>query len=145
MTSDVIIVQGARTPIGAFLGDLAAVSATDLGTVALRGALTRAEVDPAAIDAVFFGNVIQSSPDAAYLARHVGLAAGCPVAAPALTVNRACGSGMEAIVQGAKALMLGEARWVAAGGSENMSQVPYAIRGARRGCPSIDNRSTTCW
>ncbi len=134
---DVVILEGARTPIGSFLGGLASVSATELGAVAARGALARAGVDASSVDAVFFGNVIQSSKDAAYLARHVGLDAGAPVGTPALTVNRACASGMEAVVQAAKALMVGEAATVLAGGAENMSMTPYAMRGARQGWPMM--------
>ncbi len=137
---DVVILDGARTPIGRFLGGLSRVSATDLGAVAARGAMARAEVDPAGVDAIFFGNVIQSSKDAVYLARHVGLLAGCPISAPALTVNRACGSGIEAVVQAAKSLMLGEASLVLAGGSENMSMTPYAMRGVRQGWRMIKSQ-----
>ena len=131
--NDVVILEGARTPVGTFLGALKDVSPTELGAVAARGALERANVPPEWIDAVFIGNVIQSSSDAIYLARHVALKAGVPIEAPALTVNRLCGSGLEAIVQGAKALMLGEARFVLAGGAENMSMAPYVLRGVRNG------------
>ena len=131
--SDVVILHGARTPIGTFLGSLRAVSATQLGVVAARGALERAGVDPRHVGAVFVGNVLQSSKDAAYIARHVGLGAGVPEAVPALAVNRACGSGIEAVVQGAKALRLGEAAVALCVGAENMSQTPYALRGVREG------------
>jgi len=131
--NDVVILEGARTPVGTFMGALKDVSPTELGAVAARGALERANVPPEWIDAVFIGNVIQSSSDAIYLARHVALKAGVPIEAPALTVNRLCGSGLEAIVQGAKALMLGEARFVLAGGAENMSMAPYVLRGVRNG------------
>ena len=130
---DIVFVAGRRTPIGAFLGGLSRVSATELGSTAARGALQAAAVDPALVDAVYFGNVIQSSKDAAYLARHVGINAGVPLATPALTLNRACGSGLEAIVQGAKSLAIGEASVVLAGGAENMSMTPYAMRGVRQG------------
>lgn len=133
IANDVVILAGARTPIGSFLGGLSRVSATTLGAVAARGAIARAGIDAASIDAVYFGNVIQSSKDAAYLARHVGLDAGLPESAPALTVNRACGSGIESVVQAAKSLMVGEARVVLAGGAENMSMTPYAMRGVRQG------------
>jgi acetyl-CoA acyltransferase 2 len=130
---DVVFLEGARTPIGRFLGGLSQVSATQLGVVAARGAIARAGIDASVIDAVCFGSVIQSSKDAAYLARHIGLGAGVPESAPALTVNRACGSGIEAVVQGAKSLMLGEHQVVLAGGAENMSMTPYAMRGVREG------------
>lgn len=129
----VVIVDGARTPVGTFMGSLKDVSATELGAIAARAALERSQVDPAWIDAVFVGNVIQSSDDAVYMARHVGLKAGVPIEAPALTVNRLCGSGLEAIIQGAKAILLGEARFALCGGAESMSQAPFAIRGARSG------------
>lgn len=130
---DVVILDGARTPVGTFMGALRGMSATELGAHAARAAIARAQVNPADIGAVFVGNVVQSSNDAVYLARHVGLKAGVPIEAPALTVNRLCGSGLEAILQGAKALMLGEAEVVLAGGTENMSQAPFAIRDARDG------------
>jgi acetyl-CoA acetyltransferase family protein len=130
---DIVVVAGKRTPIGAFLGGLSRISATRLGASAARAALEASGVDPALVDAVYFGNVIQSSKDAAYLARHVGLDAGVPTEVPALTVNRACGSGLEAVVQAAKSLALGEAAVVLAGGAENMSMTPYAMRGVRQG------------
>jgi len=130
---DVVILDGARTPVGTFLGSLRSITPTDLGAIAARAALERSGVPADAIDAVFVGNVIQSARDTAYIARHVGLKAGVSIETPALTVNRLCGSGQEAIVQGAKALMLGEATFVLAGGAENMSMSPYALRGVREG------------
>jgi acetyl-CoA acetyltransferase family protein len=130
---DIVILDGARTPVGTFLGSLKGISATELGAHAARAALQRAGVDASEIDTVVVGNVIHSSTNAPYIARHVGLLAGVPIEASALTVNRLCGSGLEAIVQGAKALLLGEARFVLAGGAENMSQAPFAMRGAREG------------
>jgi acetyl-CoA acyltransferase 2 len=130
---DIVIVEGARTPVGTFMGSLKDVSATELGAIAAAGALSRSGVDPKWVDAVVIGNVIQSSADAVYLARHVALKAGVPIETPALTVNRLCGSGLEAIIQGARSLMLGEARFALCGGAENMSQAPFAIRGARDG------------
>lgn len=134
---DVVFLAGRRTPIGAFLGGLSRVSATRLGSAAARGAIEASGVEAAAVDAVYFGNVIQSSKDAAYLARHVGLEAGVGVEVPALTVNRACGSGLEAIVQAAKSIAVGEAKLVLAGGAENMSMTPYAMRGVRQGWKMI--------
>jgi acetyl-CoA acetyltransferase family protein len=115
------------------MGTLKDLSATELGTIAARSALKRAKVPSEWIDAVFVGNVVQSSSDAVYIARHIALKAGVPIETPALTVNRLCGSGLEAIVQGAKALMLGEAKFVLAGGAENMSMSPYVLRGVRDG------------
>lgn len=130
---DIVIVDGARTPIGSFLGGLSRMTPTQLGTVASQAAIERAGVDVQAIDAIYFGSVIQSAPDTPYLSRHIGLNVGAPIGTPALNVNRACGSGIEAIVQGAKSLMIGEAKVVLAGGAENMSMTPYTMRGVREG------------
>ncbi len=130
---DIVILEGARTPVGSFLGRLSQVSATELGTAAADAAIERSAIDPATIDAVVFGNVLQTSKDAVYLARHVGLSAGAPIETPALVVNRACGSGIEALIQGGYALALGDASMVLAGGAENMSMAPYAMRGVRTG------------
>jgi len=109
------------------------ISAIDLGVVAAKEALARSGTDPGEVDHVIFGNALQTSGDAIYGARHVGLKAGVPKEVPALTVNRLCGSGFESIVQGAQRILLGEAETVLAGGMENMSQAPHVIRGARRG------------
>ena len=130
---DIVIVAGARTPFGNFGGALSALTATDLGVAAAAGAILRSGVPAGQIDEVIFGNVIQSSADAIYLARHVGLRAGLPVRAPALTLNRLCGSGLQAILSGAQSLALGQARYVLAGGAESMSQAPHVVRGARTG------------
>jgi acetyl-CoA acetyltransferase family protein len=131
--SDIVILDGARTPMAEYNGAFSDVSAIDLGVHASREALRRSGVDPAEIDHVIFGNVLQTSGDAIYGARHVGLKSGVPKEVPAVTVNRLCGSGFEAIVQGAHRILLGEAKTVLAGGTENMSQAPHVIRGARRG------------
>lgn len=133
MATDVVLLAGARTAFGTFCGSLKDRTATDLGVVAAQAALQRASVEPSDIGHVVFGNVIQSSRDAAYLARHIGLRCGLPIEVPAVTVNRLCASGFEAIVQGAQRLMLGEAEFVLAGGAENMTQSPYVVRGARTG------------
>ncbi len=130
---DVVIVNGARTPFGNFCGALRDVSAIDLGVAAAKGALERSKVAPERIDQVIFGNVIQSSADAIYGARHVGLKAGCRRDASGLTLNRLCGSGLQAIITGAQQLLLGEATYVLAGGMENMTQAPHVVRGARFG------------
>lgn len=130
---DIVILSGVRTPFGAFGGTLRDFTATDLGIVAAKEAIGKAGIAPAQISHVIFGNVIQTSKDAAYLARHVALRAGCKQETPAVTVNRLCGSGFEAIVQGARMLLLGEAETVLAGGTESMSQAPHVIRGARWG------------
>ncbi len=137
---DVVIIDGARTPFGAFGGSLKDISATDLAVVAARAAMERSKVDPAWIDHVVFGNVAQTSPDAAYLARHVGLKAGVPIQTPAVTVNRLCGSGLEAIVTGYRMILLGEAEFVLAGGTENMSMAPHATYGARWGLRLGDDK-----
>jgi acetyl-CoA acetyltransferase family protein len=132
---DIVLVDGARTPFGTFCGSLKDHSAIDLGVVASKGALQRAGVSPQDVDQVIFGNVAQSCPDAIYLARHIGLKAGCRIDSPSLTVNRLCGSGFQAVVSAAQQILLGEAQVVLAGGTENMTQLPYIIRGARTGLP----------
>lgn len=131
----VVVLAGARTPFGKFGGSLKELTATDLGVIAAREAMRRAAVSPAEINHVIFGNAQQTSSDAIYLARHIGLKAGVPVPVPALTVNRICGSGFQSIVSGAQLLLLGEADFVLAGGTESMSQAPHIIRGARWGIP----------
>jgi acetyl-CoA acetyltransferase family protein len=133
MSSDVFILGGARTPMAEYVGALKDLSAIELGTLAARAALERTGVDPAWIEHVVFGNVQQTSADAIYGARHVGLKAGVPIEVPALTVNRLCGSGIQAAVSGAQMLRLGEADLVLAGGMESMSQAPHVIRGLRSG------------
>lgn len=129
----VVVLSAVRTGFGSFGGTLRNHSATDLGVVATQCTLARSGVTPEEIDHVVFGNVIQTSTDAAYLARHIGLRAGLPLEVPAVTVNRLCGSGFEAIIQGAHRILLGEASAVVAGGTESMSQAPYVLRGARFG------------
>jgi acetyl-CoA acetyltransferase family protein len=131
--TDVVIVAGARTPMARYTGLFSEVSAIDLGAHAAKGAMQRSGVDPGEFDHVIFGNVLQTSADAIYGARHVGLKAGLKIETPAVTVNRLCGSGIEAIVQAAQRLLLGEANMVLAGGMENMTQAPFVIRGARTG------------
>jgi len=131
--NDIVILAGARTPFGNFGGVLRDLTATDLGVAAAKGAIARSGVPAEKIDDVVFGNVVQTSADAIYLARHVGLRAGLPVGVPALTVNRLCGSGLQAIISAAQHLLLGEAMYVLAGGTESMSQAPHVIRGARWG------------
>lgn len=130
---EIVILQGARTPFGRFGGGLKDVSAIQLGVIAVKEALQRSQVEPAQVDHVVMGNVIQSGKDPIYLARHIGLYSGIPLETPALTVNRLCGSGLEAVVQAAHLLLLDEARMVVAGGTENMSQIPYVIPEARWG------------
>lgn len=130
---EIVFVAAKRTPFGSFGGTLKDLSATDLGVIAAKAAIAQSGVVPEDIDHVVFGNVQQTSADAIYLARHVGLKSGLPQSVPAVTVNRLCGSGFEAIVQGAQLLALGEARCVLVGGTESMSQAPHVVRGARWG------------
>ncbi len=131
--TEVVFLSGVRTGFGSFGGALKDLSATDLGTFAGIEALARSGVPAAEVDHVAFGNVLQTSADAPYLARHVGLRIGLPVQTPAVTVNRLCGSGFEAVIQGAQQILLGESRVVLAGGTESMSQAPHVLRGARWG------------
>jgi len=133
MPDSIVFLSGVRTGFGSFGGSLKDHSATDLGAIAAQAALERAGVAPGDVDHCVMGNVVQTSADAAYLARHVALRAGCPVETPALTVNRLCGSGFEAVIHGAHRILLGESRVVLAGGTESMSQAPHVIRGARWG------------
>jgi acetyl-CoA acyltransferase 2 len=130
---EVVILSALRTPFGAFGGSLRHLSATDLGVHAARAALERAGVQPVDIDHVYFGNALQTASDAIYLARHVGLKAGVPVDVPAMTLNRLCGSGFQAVVSGAEQILLGEAEVCLCGGAESMSQAPHVVRGARWG------------
>src|SRR5256885_1760980 len=130
---DVFIVGGARTPMTDYVGALKDVSALELGAIAARAAFARAGVQPQWIDHAVVGNVLQTSADAIYGARHVALKAGVPIDVPALTVNRLCGSGIQAAVSGAQMIQLGEAALVLTGGIENMSQAPHVIRGVRAG------------
>ncbi|MGA8223507.1 MAG: acetyl-CoA C-acetyltransferase [Candidatus Acidiferrales bacterium] len=131
--TDAVILHGARTPMARYTGAFDQTSAIDLGAAASREAIKRSGVDAAEFDHVVFGNVMQTSADALYGARHVGLKAGLPVETPAVTVNRLCGSGVESISQAAQRILLGEAKLVLAGGMENMSQCPHVVRGARTG------------
>ena len=133
MSSPIYIISGARTPMADYAGKLKDVSAIELGAIAARAALVKSSLPPDAVDHVVFGNVLQTSPDAVYGARHVALKAGVPVNVPALTVNRLCGSGIEAAIQAAHQILLGEADVVLTGGVESMSQAPHVIRGLRSG------------
>src|SRR6266581_4592482 len=126
---DIAIVSCARTPFGRYCGKLKDFTAQELGAIAAKGAMERAGVDPKEFEHVVFGNAQQTSGDALYGARHVGLRAGLRIETPALTVNRLCGSGMQAIVNGAHMIMTDEASVVLAGGMEAMSQAPFVIRG----------------
>src|SRR6476661_709452 len=133
MSKNVFILGGKRTPMGEYVGALKDISAIDLGASAAKGAFEATGVAPEEIDHTVFGNALQTSGDAIYGARHVALKAGVPFDRPALTVNRLCGSGIQAIVSGAQMIQLGEARTCLVGGMESMSQAPHVIRGARSG------------
>ena len=130
---EIFILGGARTPMTEYAGALRDISALELGAVASHGALARSGVEPGWVDHVVFGNVMQTSADAIYGARHVALKAGLPISVPALTVNRLCGSGIQSAVTGAQHIQLGEAEVVLAGGMESMSQAPHVVRGLRNG------------
>lgn len=130
---EVVFLSARRTPFGTFGGALKDQSAIDLGVVAARAALDEAGLEPREIDHAVFGNALQTSADAIYLARHIALKAGLPVETPALTLNRLCGSGFEAIAEGARQILLGESEACLVGGTESMSQAPHVVWGARWG------------
>jgi acetyl-CoA acetyltransferase family protein len=131
--TNVFLIGGARTPMTDYAGSLKDLSALELGAIAARKALERSKIEPGWVDHAVVGNVMQTSSDAIYGARHVALKAGLPIEVPALTVNRLCGSGIQAAVSGAQLIQLGEAEIVLAGGIESMSQAPHVIRGLRSG------------
>ena len=132
---DVVFLSGVRTPFGTYGGTLRDVSAIQLGVVASKAAIARASIAPASIQQIIFGNVLYTSNDSPYFARHVGLRSGCPIESPALTLNRLCGSGFQAVVSGAMEIVTGEAEVCLVGGAESMSQAPHAVRGIRWGVP----------
>ena len=133
MAEEIYILGGARTPMAEYNGRLKDISALELGAIAARAAMERTGVAPDMIDHVVFGNVLQTSTDAVYGARHVGLKAGLPIEVPALTVNRLCGSGIQAAISGGQMIKLDEADVVLTGGMESMTQAPHVIRGLRSG------------
>jgi acetyl-CoA C-acetyltransferase len=130
---DVVIASAARTAIGDFGKSLRDVPTTQLGATAARAAIERAGLEPEQVDQVVFGNVIHTSPEDMYMARVVGIRAGVPKEAPAFTVNRLCGTGVQAIVSAAQAIQVGDAEVVLAGGAESMSRGPYWMPDARWG------------
>jgi acetyl-CoA acyltransferase 2 len=132
---DIVFLGAKRTPFGTFGGALKDLTATDLGVHAAKAALAQSGIALADVGHVVIGNVAQTSPDAIYLSRHVGLRAGLSQETPALTVNRLCGSGFEAVIQGARLLESGESEVVLVGGTESMSQAPLVQRGTRWGFP----------
>ena len=135
---DIVILSAARTAIGTFGGSLAGTTAIDLGTVAAKAAIARADVEAGQIGHVFFGHVINTEPRDMYLSRVAAINAGIPDTTPAMNVNRLCGSGLQAIVSGAQSLMLGDADFALAGGAENMSRAPFIIPDQRWGAKMGD-------
>ncbi|MBK7875409.1 MAG: thiolase family protein [Planctomycetes bacterium] len=140
MSTEVVLVGGARTPMCEYVGTpgygrFKDLSAMELAAHATKAALARSKMDGGSIDHIVVGNALQTSIDALYGARHVGLKAGLPQSVPALTVNRLCGSGLQSVVSAAQMIQLGEARAAIAGGMENMSQAPFAVYGLRSGVP----------
>ena len=131
--SDVVISSAARTAIGSFGRSLRDVPPTELGASAARAAIERARLDPAQVEQIVFGNVIHTSPEDHYLARVVGINAGIPKESPALTLNRLCGSGLQAVVSAAQMIQTGDAEVVVAGGAESMSRGAYWMENARWG------------
>src|SRR5256885_15529170 len=129
-----VILGASRTPIGAFLGGLAPLSAPKLGAIAIKCALERANVRPDQVDEVFMGNVVQAGVGWAP-ARQAALAAGIPNSVPCTTINKVCGSGLKSVMLAATQIAAGEARLVVAGGMESMSNAPYLARGLRAGLP----------
>lgn len=132
---DCVVLAAKRTAFGSFGGGFRDLKATDLGTLAAQAALAEAGVRPETVDEAIFGNVVQSTPEDVYCARHIALRSQVPVQKPALTVNRLCGSGFQAVVSAAQLIRLGEADVCLVGGAESMSQAPHVVRGARWGIP----------
>lgn len=130
---DLVILSAVRTPFGTMGGALAGLSATDMAVPTAVAAIEQAGIAPSDIDHVIYGNVLQTANDAIYLARHVGLRAEVPQEVPALTVNRLCGSGFQAVVSGAEQILTGQANAVLVGGTESMSQAPHVVYGTRKG------------
>ena len=126
MSTNVVIVSAARTPIGSFMGKLSSVTASKLGTIAIKGALDKIDLDPSLVSEVYMGNVVQACVGQAP-ARQAALGAGIPNTVPCTTINKVCASGMKAVMQGAQAIMLGDSDIVVAGGMENMSLIPHYV------------------
>ncbi len=139
---DVVIVSGARTPIGRFGGSFKDMPASELGAVAIRAAVERAGIEPSDVDEVIMGNVLQAD-ETGYTARRAMLKAGLPEHIPAMTVNRACSSGLESINLAVQAIATGESEIVVAGGADSMSRVPYLMRGVRFEGPRMGDYAVT--
>ena len=148
-STGIVFLSAKRTPFGTFNGSLKKHSATDLGVIAAQSAIDASGVKTEDFDHVYFGNVLQTSQDAIYLARHIGLKSGLPKEVPAVTLNRLCGSGFESITAGAREILVGDAQFVLVGGTESMSQAPHVIRGARGGLafgrpPELEDTLWSC-
>ncbi|KGR84028.1 beta-ketoadipyl CoA thiolase [Ureibacillus massiliensis 4400831 = CIP 108448 = CCUG 49529] len=132
----VYIIEGSRTAFGSFGGSFLNTEDVDLGVSVTKEAIKRSEVNTDQIDEIIFGNIIHTHKNSAYLARHIGLKSGLPQKSSALTVNRLCGSGLQAILSGAQSILLGDANIIVAGGTENMSRAPHVLRGTRFSNPN---------
>lgn len=132
----VYIIEGSRTAFGTFGGSFLNTTDVELGVAATKEALKRSSVEAAQIDEIIFGNIIHTGTNSAYLSRHIGLKSGLSQSSTALTVNRLCGSGLQAIVSGAQSILLGDSDLIVAGGTETMSRAPHALRGARFSHPN---------
>ena len=130
--TDALILSGARTPVGRLLGTLRDFSAVDLGVIAARAAIERADIDPKLIDEVIMGNVVQAG-NGQNPARQVALGAGVPNTVAALTINKVCGSGLKSVMLAANGIRLGEIEVAVAGGMESMTSAPYLLKRARQG------------
>jgi acetyl-CoA C-acetyltransferase len=137
-TREVVVLSGVRTAIGGFGGSLKDSSPSELAALCVREGVERAGVEPGEVGHVVFGNIIHTDPHDHYLARVAGIKGGLPVETPALTLNRLCGSGLQAIITAAQAIMLGDADAAVAGGAENMSRSPYAVPAMRFGARMND-------
>lgn len=126
MSKKVVIVAAARTPIGSFMGSLSSLSASALGSVAIKGAMDKINLDPNSVEEVYMGNVVQAGVGQAP-ARQAALGAGIPDSVPCTTVNKVCASGMKAVMQAAQAIALGDASIIVAGGMESMSNIPHYV------------------
>ena len=132
---DIFFLSAVRTPFGTYGGSLRDFPVVDFTAHAARAAIERAGIDATDVDATTFGNVLYTAADSIYFSRHVSLKAGCRTESPALTVNRLCGSGFQAVVNGAEDILLGDARVCLVGGADSMSQAPHVARGIRWGVP----------
>ncbi|WP_152657758.1 thiolase family protein [Oceanobacillus sp. CFH 90083] len=141
--TNIYLIEGARSPFGTFGGSLKDADPTELGVAVSKEAMRRSGIRGEDIDLCVFGNVIHSGKNAPYLTRHIALRAGVPLSSPALTVNRLCGSGLQSVVSAGQSILLGEGKVALAGGVENMSQSPFALRGSRFGTklrtPQVDD------